>query len=305
MSSPHISVLLDPILECFAKKSLNIFVDATLGAGGHAAAILEAHSELKRFIGIDQDPEALTIAGKRLAPWRDKVELFRGNYSERIADLPDNIDGVLMDLGVSSMQLDRPEKGFSFMNDGPLDMRMDPSNPLSAEVVVNTWPEKDLARIIRDYGEEKRWRQAARAIVNGRKEKPITTTRQLVDLLRPVLYNPKKSIHPVTLVFQALRICVNDELGVLERSLPKLVDHLAPGGLLAVITFHSLEDRIVKNFFRFEASDKYDTSGIAGVFRDKEPRVLPVTRKPITANEQEIAENPRSRSAKLRIVEKL
>jgi 16S rRNA (cytosine1402-N4)-methyltransferase len=215
-------------------------------------------------------------------------------------------DAILLDLGVSSMQIDRAEKGFSFSQDGPLDMRMNPESLLTAEEIVNTAEEGVLGRIFRDYGEEKQWRAAARAIVRAREKGPITTTRQLVEVLSPLIYKKKgKNINPMTLIFQALRIAVNRELDVLEQALPICVDILVPGGRLAVITFHSLEDRIVKNFFRFCASDKYNTSGIGGVFMDKAPTVKVVTRKPIVPTDREVEMNPRSRSAKLRAIEKL
>lgn len=309
MEFPHISVLFDEVLNAFAEKTLNTFVDGTLGAGGHAAGILEAHSELKTFVGIDQDPVAHEIARKRLEKWKNKTLLLPGNFSQMTELLATHkincVDGILLDLGVSSMQLDQPEKGFSFMRDGPLDMRMDPNGDLTAADIVNTWSEHDIARVLRDYGEEKQWRAAARTIVAARDTKPILTTHALADVLRPIFSWRKKGVNPLTLVFQGLRICVNRELDVLEEILPKAIELLAPGGRLAVISFHSLEDRIVKNAFRFAASDKFDTSGIAGVFLDKDPIVDQVTRKPIGPSDEEIDRNPRSRSAKLRVVEKI
>ena len=311
MTAPHISVLLNEILHYFADKSLRYFIDGTLGAGGHAEAILKAHPEIELFIGIDQDPEAMEIARKRLSPWSDKLRLFPGNFSELESFLRETglpfVDGMLFDLGVSSMQLDRPEKGFSFMREGPLDMRMDPENPLTASEIVNSWTEQELGRIFREYGEEKKWRAAARAIVSARAQKEFVTTHDLVRVLDPVLRinKHKKGLHPLTLVFQALRICVNRELEVLELMLPKAIEFLAPKGRLAVISFHSLEDRIVKNVLRFAAMDKYDTNGLDGVFLDKDPTVTVLTRKPVVASDEEIELNPRSRSAKLRVIEKL
>lgn len=183
-------------------------------------------------------------------------------------------------------------------------MRMNPDEELTAAHIINTWTEAELGRIFRDYGEEKLWRKAARGIVDARQEKPITTTLQLADILRRILPYTKKGIHPATLIFQALRICVNKELEVIEKALPLAIDYLAPEGILGVISFHSLEDRIVKNTFRFAADDKMNTSGIGGVFLDKEPTVKLITKKPVVPSESEIAENPRSRSAKLRVVEK-
>lgn len=309
MSFPHQPVLVNQILEAFAETSLKIFVDGTLGAGGHAEYILKAHPEITHFIGFDQDPQALKIAQERLKPWVSKLHLIHDNFENFDQHLEKlnitQIDGMMLDLGVSSMQLDQPEKGFSFMHDGPLDMRMNPENPLTAEIIVNEWSEQDIARVIRDYGEEKQWRWAAKAIVKARDEKPITTTKQLVNILIPALARrAKKGINPATLTFQGLRIRVNRELEVLEVALPKTIARLRTGGRLAVISFHSLEDRIVKNILRFAADDKYDTSGIGGVFLDKVPEVQQVTRKPLIADEQETSQNPRSRSAKLRVVEK-
>lgn len=311
MNPPHISVLLNEVLQAFEGRSLHSFIDGTLGAGGHAEEILQAHPELELFLGIDQDPAALAKAQTRLTPWKDKTKFFQGNFCQLDSyakSLPVKLyDGILVDLGVSSMQLDQAERGFSFMKNGPLDMRMNPQDELTAEEIVNTWSEKELGRIFRDYGEEKHWRAAARAIVSAREKKPIHTTVELTNILDPVLRSrkPKQGIHPLTLVFQALRISVNRELDVLESFLPKALELLTKGGRLAVISFHSLEDRIVKNFFRFAASDKMNTVGLGGLFLDKEPAVQLVTKKPLCASDEEICMNPRSRSAKLRIIEKL
>lgn len=309
-SSPHIPVLLNEVLEAFKGHPIHHFIDGTTGAGGHARALLEAHPEIERWIGIDRDPTALKLAQERLQPWMDKVSLIHGNYSDLnqlLEQTPiQKVDGILVDLGVSSMQFDQPERGFSFREDGPLDMRMDPSQTLTAEEILNTWNEKELSHIFRDYGEETRWRASARTIVAARDKDPIQSTQQLVDLLHPLLapaYRHKR-IHPLTQIFQALRIAVNAELSGLETFLPQAVARLQPGGLLAVISFHSLEDRIVKHFFQQQASDKVSTSGVAGVFIDKDPIVDIVTRKPLTASESEVAQNPRSRSAKLRVIRK-
>jgi len=301
----HISVLLDEVVDAFADRDLYDFFDGTLGAGGHAAALLSKHPEMKRYLGVDRDPDALEIASRRLLPWRKIFSCERGNFLSVINQSDTLFDGILLDLGVSSMQLDRAEKGFSFSKEGPLDMRMDPSEELSAFIVVNEWTEEELGYIFRAYGEEPQWRRAARAIVEARLAGPIETTAALADLLRAALKrNPKKKVDPVTLIFQAIRIAVNGELAAIEKALPIMIEHLKPYGRLAVISFHSLEDRIVKNVFRFAASDKYDTSGAGGLFLDKEPLVNLVTRKPIIAGDREIAVNPRARSAKLRIVEK-
>lgn len=308
MYSPHTSILLNEILEYFKDKHLKYFVDATLGAGGHAEAFLSTHPEIELLIGIDQDSLAREIAHQRLAPWGNRVHIIAGNFSDLRTYLAQlgisQVEGMLFDLGVSSMQFDLPEKGFSFMRDGPLDMRMNPEKSLTAAEIVNTWSEAELGRIFRNYGEEKQWKAAAKAIVAYRQRKPIHTTLELAEILQTVIHYKKKGINPATLVFQALRICVNAELEVLEVILPEAINLLTSGGLLGVISFHSLEDRIVKNAMRFAASDKFNTNGIGGVFLDKEPIVKLITKKPVIPSEEEIANNPRSRSAKLRIVEK-
>lgn len=286
----HISVLLQEVLQIFEGMNLSVFFDGTLGAGGHARALLEAHPEIERYIGCDRDPKALAIARKVLEPWGEKVELVRGDY----ADLPralkekkvSSIDGFLIDVGVSSMQLDERERGFSFLGDAPLDMRMDPEGELTAAEIVNRYSEKELARIFFEYGEERRSRQVARAIVEARKKKKFRTTAELVQVIKPVA--TKGKLHPATLVFQALRIVVNDELGQLQRGIAAAMERLSPGGRMAVISFHSLEDRIVKNAFR-------DAKGIVKI----------LTKKPIGPTAKEMRENPRSRSAKLRAVEKV
>lgn len=305
---PHTSVLIQEVLAIFNQSQLHYFVDATLGAGGHAEAILQHHPEIKKLIGIDQDPVAREIAQKRLAPWKDRVTIIPGNFREIEQHLDtchiDFADGMLFDLGVSSMQFDLPEKGFSFMRDGPLDMRMDPSQELTAADIINHYSEAELGKIFREYGEEKRWRIAAKAIVEARKHHPILTTFQLKAALSQVLHPVKKGLNPLTLIFQGLRICVNGELEALENVLPAAVKRLAAGGRLGIISFHSLEDRIVKNFIRFSASDKVHTTGIGGLFLDKEPEVDILTKKPITATIEEVTANPRSRSAKLRALQK-
>lgn len=309
-SFPHQPVLLQEVLEAFTSLNLRVIVDGTLGAGGHAQAILESHPEITHYLGIDQDPEALAIASKRLEPWRGKTRFKLGNFDQidlylKELSLPAP-NAILVDLGVSSMQLDQPLRGFSFMQEGPLDMRMNPDLELTAADIVNTWSERELGRIFRDYGEEKQWKTAARTIVGAREIRPFLTTSDLKSILIPVLFrHAKKGIHPLTLIFQALRICVNRELEALESFLPKAIDLLTPGGRLAVISFHSLEDRIVKTEMRLAASDKWDTSGLSGLFRDKEPSVKLLTKKPIEASEEETRSNPRSRSAKLRVIEKI
>jgi 16S rRNA (cytosine1402-N4)-methyltransferase len=303
MKTPHISVLLDEVCQIFAGMALKSFIDGTLGAGGHTEAILRAHPECKQVWGFDQDPAALRLAKDRLSSW--DVTYIHSNFAHLEKADAAGVDGILLDLGVSSMQFDQPEKGFSFMREGPLDMRMDPSNPLTAEEIVNDWPEERIGWIFRDYGEEKFWRKAAKAIAMRRKNGRIKTTKELASLLEIALPYKKKGIHPVTQVFQALRICVNNELEVLEEVIPKAIKLLNQRGRLVVISFHSLEDRIVKNAFRHAASDKWNTSGIGGVFLDKIPEVKLLTRKPVTPSISEMERNPRSRSASLRAIEKL
>lgn len=305
----HTSVLLREFLRFYEDKSLRYFVDGTLGAGGHAAAVLETHPEIELFIGIDQDDTALRIARERLLPWQQKILLVKGNFEDLKKHLEKKqirfVDGLLFDLGVSSMQFDIPEKGFSFSQDGPLDMRMNQEALLTADEIVNTWSEQDIGRVLREYGEEKQWRMAARAIVSAREKEPIRTTKQLAAILNPLFSWKKKGINPLTLIFQGLRIAVNRELDVLASMLPQALDCLVKGGRLSVISFHSLEDRIVKNCFRYAADDKENTSGLGGIFLDKEPMIQILTRKPVSPSDEEIQSNPRSRSAKLRVVEKL
>jgi len=338
-AEPHIPVLLEPILEMFRGQHVRVYLDGTLGAGGHAAAIAQEHPEMELLIGLDQDPTAHREAGKKLdavtgargeggAPLR--VHMVQANFRDLasvIASLPPDVkellgggvDGMLFDLGVSSMQLDTAERGFSFMQDGPVDMRMNPDAALSAEVVVNTWTERELGRILREYGEEKRWKYIARRIVDAREEAgAITTTQQLVEAIGPappVRYGKKgsrrpKQIHPATRTFQALRIAVNDELKVVEEVLPDAIEALAPGGRLGVISFHSLEDRIVKTAFRTASGNPPQTDEeysmmryVPGVEAPKSVRIL--NRKVLVATDDEASWNPRSRSAKLRFVEKL
>jgi 16S rRNA (cytosine1402-N4)-methyltransferase len=282
----HNPVLVREVLEVFAGKELPVFFDGTLGAGGHAKALLEAHPEIERYIGCDRDPRAHELAGQVLAPWGEKVEFVRGSYAEKLSEVEGCIDGFLIDIGVSSMQLESGARGFSFMGDAPLDMRMDPEGDLTAEMIVNRYPEAELARIFYEYGEERRSRQVAKAIVEARRRRRIRTTGELVEIIKPVATRGR--LHPATLTFQALRIVVNDELGQLERGLDAAMQKVCPKGRLAVISFHSLEDRIVKNRFR-----------------DAKSRLQVLTKKPIGPTAEEIRANPRSRSSKLRAAEVL
>ncbi len=289
----HQPILVPVFLEFFHGRPLRAFVDGTVGAGGHAKALLEHHPEIEKFYGIDQDPMALEMAAETLKPFLDKVILIQGNF-RHMRELVEeqNVNGIFLDLGVSSMQLDRPEKGFSVYKEGPLDMRMDPDLPHDAAYAVNSLPEIELGRIFREYGEERRWRASAKAIVEARKKKRIRTTTDLTEALKHTLTwggRGGKKIHPMTLVFQALRIYVNDELGAIEEAIPLAIDWLVSGGRMGAISFHSLEDRIVKHRFK-ESAQKGES--------------ILLTKKPIIADRSEVRSNPRSRSAKMRFVEK-
>ena len=290
----HKPILVEQFLTFFQGKSIRVFIDGTVGAGGHAKALLAEHPEIERFYGLDQDDLALQIAEENLQPFSHKVRLVQGNFRHmRELVVEKEIDGLFLDLGVSSMQLDRPEKGFSFSKEGPLDMRMDPSLEKDAAYVVNFYSEKELGRIFHELGEERRWRAAAKAVVEARKKKRLKTTLDLVEALKCVLTwggRGGKKIHPMTLVFQALRIFVNDELGAIQKAIPQGIDWLAPGGLMGIISFHSLEDRIVKHAFKEAA---------------QQDQILLLTKKPLIADSAEVRRNPRSRSAKMRFLEKL
>lgn len=283
----HKPVLLQEVLQIFEGLHIEVFFEGTVGAGGHAEAILSAHPEIERYLACDRDPAALEMAQARLARWGKKVEWIRGPFAEFPRYLDERgisfIDGFLIDIGVSSMQLDQEARGFSFLGEAPLDMRMDPAGKTTAAMLVNQLPEKELARIFYEYGEEGRSRQIAKRIVEARKKKKIKTTGELVALIGT---RGRGRIHPATKVFQALRIAVNDELGQLRLGLEGAIERVQTGGKLAVIAFHSLEDRIVKQTFR------------------QEKRLQILTKKPLTASFLEKRENPRSRSAKLRAAEK-
>jgi 16S rRNA (cytosine1402-N4)-methyltransferase len=284
----HIPVLLEPILSQFREKTLKVFVDATLGACGHSLAICREHPELELLVGFDQDKTA--IEGAERTPFPCKTLLFHSNFRHLREKLEEHgvpsPDGILIDLGVSSMQLGREERGFSFQQEGPLDMRMDRRGSLTAEDIVNSWTEKELADLFFELGEERFSRRIAKALVQARKKERIDTTLKLASLVASCAPMPK-GIHPATRVFQALRLAVNEELDSLKEVIPQAVSLLAPGGLLAIISFHSLEDRIVKYAFR------------------ESPGCEVLTKKPIIPTEEECRQNRRSRSAKLRILRKI
>ncbi len=305
-TTPHIPVLLDDILEALLPDGrAGRIIDGTLGAGGHSAELLAHGAE--SLLGLDRDPQALAIARERLQSFGERAQILHCSYEamRTVAESigwADGVDGILLDLGVSSMQFDTPERGFAFMFDAPLDMRFDPTGEqIRASEIVNTYEADELSQIFFKYGEERYSRRIARAIIKAR---PLHTTQQLADVVKEAIpRNKREKIHPATRIFQALRIAVNDELGTIERTLPVAIDLLRSGGRLAVISFHSLEDRIVKHHFKDAATEIISPPGM--VLEEKVATVKVLTRKPIVADENEIAQNPRSRSAKLRVVEKL
>ncbi|NLG24903.1 MAG: 16S rRNA (cytosine(1402)-N(4))-methyltransferase RsmH, partial [Clostridiales bacterium] len=287
------------------------YLDGTLGGGGHAGEVLKRLTT-GRLIGIDRDPAAIEAAGERLAGHADRLTLLRGNFHDAGALLHSigvtALDGALLDLGVSSHQLDVRERGFSYHDDAPLDMRMDPSGRLTAADIVNTWPEREIARVLRDWGEENWAAQIARVICDRRAAAPIQTTAQLVavvDAAIPKKFRQGDGSHPARRTFQALRIAVNDELEPLAGALCDIAQLLKPGGRLAVISFHSLEDRIVKRTFRGLAQPCTCPPGFPVCVCGRRPTARPVNRKPIAASPGEVRENPRARSAMLRAIEKL
>ena len=306
----HVSVLLEECIDGLNIKPDGIYVDGTLGGAGHSSRIA-AKLTTGRLIGIDRDEIALDAAARRLEPYKDRVTLVHSNFCEIASVLKqlniDGVDGVLLDLGVSSPQLDDGSRGFSYMADAPLDMRMDNTDTLTAATVVNTWPYEELKRILYDYGEERYAPQIASAICRKREQKPIATTLELVDVIRsampPVALREKQ--HPAKRSFQAIRIAVNDELGSVEKVMRDAVPCLNPGGRLAVITFHSLEDRIVKNAMAEAARGCTCPPNFPVCVCGKKPKVKIITRKPIVSGDEELEVNPRARSAKLRICEKL
>ena len=306
----HVSVLLDECLEGLAIKPEGTYVDGTLGGAGHSSQIVKRLTT-GRHIGIDRDPVALKAAGERLAPFGDKVTLVHSNFCEIKQVLQDlrieGVDGILLDLGVSSPQLDDGSRGFSYMVDAPLDMRMNGEDAMSAYDVVNTWSQEELKRILYDYGEERYAPQIASAICRRRENKPIETTLELVDVIRSAMPAAalREKQHPAKRSFQAIRIAVNDELGSVEKVMRDAIPCLNKGGRLAVITFHSLEDRIVKNAMANAAKGCTCPPNFPVCVCGKKPQVKVITRKPVVSGEEELERNPRARSAKLRVCEKL
>lgn len=311
MEFQHKSVLLQECIDALNIRPDGIYLDGTLGGAGHSSQIARRLTEGGRLIGVDRDRTALAAANERLAPYADRVTLVHSNFAEIDAILDSlgipAVDGMLFDLGVSSPQLDDASRGFSYMADAPLDMRMDKDDVLTAGEVVNTWPQGELRRILYDYGEERYAPQIAAAICRAREKAPVETTLELVDIIRSAM--PAQALrekqHPAKRSFQAIRIAVNDELGAVSRMMQAAVGRLNPGGRLAVITFHSLEDRIVKSEMQQAARGCTCPPEFPVCVCGKKPLVKLVTRKPIVSGPAELEENPRARSAKLRVAEKL
>lgn len=311
MEFQHKSVLLQECIDALNIRPDGIYLDGTLGGAGHSSQIARRLMEGGRLIGVDRDRTALAAAKERLAPYADRVTLVHSNFAEIDAILDSlgipAVDGMLFDLGVSSPQLDDASRGFSYMADAPLDMRMDKDDVLTAGEVVNAWPQGELRRILYDYGEERYAPQIAAAICRAREKAPVETTLELVDIIRSAM--PAQALrekqHPAKRSFQAIRIAVNDELGAVSRMMQAAVGRLNPGGRLAVITFHSLEDRIVKSEMQQAARGCTCPPEFPVCVCGKKPLVKLVTRKPIVSGPAELEENPRARSAKLRVAEKL
>ena len=306
----HVSVLLEECIEGLNIKPDGIYVDGTLGGAGHSSRIA-AKLTTGRLIGIDRDPVALQAAGERLKPYGDRVTLVHSNFCEIQQVLQDlnieGVDGILLDLGVSSPQLDDGARGFSYMADAPLDMRMNREDALTAHTVVNTWSQEELKRILYTYGEERYAPQIASAICRRREEQPIETTLELVDIIRSAMPAAalREKQHPAKRSFHAIRIAVNDELGSVEKVMRDAIPALNPGGRLAIITFHSLEDRIVKVGMADAAKGCTCPPNFPVCVCGNKPKVKIISRKPITSTDEELDRNPRARSAKLRVCEKI
>ena len=310
MDFKHVSVLLEETIDGLDIKPDGIYVDGTLGGGGHAYEVCKRLSNKGRFIGIDQDGEALEAARKRLSEFEDKTSLVRSNYCEIDTILKDlnveKVDGIVLDLGVSSYQIDNLERGFSYKSDAPLDMRMDTRQSRTASSVVNEYSEMELYRIIRDYGEDKFAKNIAKHIVKAREEKKIETTKELSDIIKGAIPMKvqSKGGHPAKKTFQAIRIEVNRELEVLSQSLDTMIDHLKLGGRICIITFHSLEDRIVKVKFKENENPCTCPPNFPVCVCGKVSKGKVITRKPIIPSEEEIEVNKRAKSSKLRIFER-
>ena len=310
MEFKHKSVLLEETIEYLNVRPDGIYVDGTLGGGGHAYHVCEKLSERGRYIGIDQDRAAIAAASERLAPFKDRVTIVRNNYENMDLVLKEleisGVDGILLDLGVSSYQLDTLERGFSYKEDTVLDMRMDDRQEMTAKDIVNGYSEGDLFRIIRDYGEDKFAQNIAKHIVEARKKAPIETTGDLVEIIKAAIPARVRMNggHPAKKTFQAIRIELNRELDVLEHSLDKMIDLLNPGGRLCIITFHSLEDRIVKVNFKRNENPCTCPPGFPVCVCGKVSKGKVITKKPVLPSEEELIENKRAKSAKLRVFER-
>jgi 16S rRNA (cytosine1402-N4)-methyltransferase len=309
-AADHVPVLAGEVRELLAVQPGETVVDATFGAGGHARLLAGDLAGSGKLVAVDRDPTAKAYFDRFKAGAGVDVRFLRGDFAVVLSQLAGNgvrADAVLLDLGVSSMQIDRPERGFSYATDAPLDMRMDPSGETTAELLVNTWDERELATIFRRFGEERYAGPIARAIVRRRNEQPFTRTAELVDTIKAAIPTPARfgEGHPAKRVFQALRIAVNDELGALETALPAALEMLRPGGRLAVISFHSLEDRIVKRFFREKAKGCTCPPDFPVCVCGKEPELRILTSKPVRPTAQELDRNPRAAPARLRVAVKV
>ncbi|NLU53748.1 MAG: 16S rRNA (cytosine(1402)-N(4))-methyltransferase RsmH [Clostridiaceae bacterium] len=313
MEFEHKPIMLDECVEFLNIRPDGTYVDGTLGGGGHSSEILKRLGKDGLLIGIDQDENAIKAAERKLSSveTQGKFVIEHTNF-ENIREVvkkhkKDSVDGIILDLGVSSHQLDEGERGFSYRHDAPLDMRMDRNNPLDASTIVNTWSQEELASIIREYGEEKWASRIAEFIVRNRKTQKISTTGQLADIIKTAIPAAarREGPHPAKRTFQAIRIAVNRELEVLEKVLEDVTDILRPGGRIVIITFHSLEDRIVKKAFQKLAQSCICPKDLPQCVCGIKPKLKIITRKPVTPSEEELEENPRARSAKLRVAEKL
>lgn len=311
MEFSHVSVLLDETIEQLNIKPDGTYVDGTLGGGGHAWHVCSRLSEQGHFIGIDQDAAAIAAAGERLKEFGDKVTIVRSNYCQMKSALHglgiDKVDGIVLDLGVSSYQLDAAERGFSYREDAPLDMRMDQRQTKTAKDIVNGYSLEELYRVIRDYGEDKFARNIAKHIVAAREKKPVETTFELAEIIKAAIPAKIRATggHPAKQTFQAIRIELNQELEVLKNSLDDMIDLLNPGGRICVITFHSLEDRIVKTIFKTNENPCTCPSNFPVCVCGKKPKGRNTVRKPIAPSPEEQERNPRSKSAKLRVFERI
>ncbi|MBU9738715.1 16S rRNA (cytosine(1402)-N(4))-methyltransferase RsmH [Diplocloster agilis] len=310
MEFAHTSVLLKETIDGLHIRPDGIYVDGTLGGGGHAYEVCRRLSKNGRFVGIDQDEAAIDAAGRRLAEFEEQVDIVRSNYCEMTQVMKElgiqKVDGIVLDLGVSSYQLDEPERGFTYREDVPLDMRMDRRQPQTARDIVNEYSEMELYRMIRDYGEDKFAKNIAKHIVAARAAKPIETTLELSEIVKAAIPMKFRAVggHPAKRTFQAIRIELNRELEVLKNSLDDMIELLNSGGRICIITFHSLEDRIVKNIFRTNENPCTCPSDFPVCVCGKKPKGRVVTRKPVLPSEEELLTNSRAKSAKLRIFEK-